>query len=123
MTASGYKTCPVCDGAKTWTVTKYDGLRGTIVTVPCTACDGKGVIPFVDLTKTRQEAVDVKESLEDREISDGWRSRKGWSKIHYFKDGKCLCGGVRSPISISSSTLVEDISSESPCSTCEKKLG
>ncbi len=123
MTITEYKTCPVCDGSKTWTVTEYVGLRSTTVKVPCTACEGKGKIPFVDLTKQRPVTVDVKERVGETEISDGWRSRKGWSKIHYFKDGKCLCGGVRSPISISTSTLVDDKSSEALCSNCEKRLG
>ena len=123
MTAAEYKTCPVCDGSKTWTVTEYEGLRIKKVKVPCTACGGKGVIPFVDLSKARPVSVDVKVGVGDSEISDGWRGSKGWSKLHYFRGGRCLCGGVRSPISISSSKSVDDTSSETLCSSCAKKLG
>ena len=122
MTVTEYTTCPVCDGSKTWTVTEYEGLKKIKVKVPCTACGGKGKILFIDLTKPEQEEKPVK-VLNGTGFSDGWRVSSGWSNIHYFKDGKFLCGSIRSPIAISSSTLVDDTSSEIMCSTCVKKLG
>ena len=122
MTVTEYETCPVCDGSKTWTVTEYEGLKRIKVKVPCTACGGKGKILFIDLTKPKQEEKPVK-VLNGTGFSDGWRGSSGWSNIHYFKDGKFLCGSIRSPITISSSTLVDDTSSEIMCSTCVKKLG
>ncbi|RLI47463.1 hypothetical protein DRO61_07865 [Candidatus Bathyarchaeota archaeon] len=91
--------------------------------IPCTACEGKGKIHFIDLTKQKQEEENVKEVLNVTGLSDGWRSNSGWANIHYFKDGKFLCGSIRSPITISSSTLVDDISSEIICKTCAQKLG
>jgi 6-phosphogluconolactonase (cycloisomerase 2 family) len=123
MTVTEYETCPVCDGSKTRTITKFDGYRSTTMKIPCTACEGKGKIPFIDLTKQKQEEENVKEVLNVTGLSDGWRSNSGWSNIHYFKDGKFLCGSIRSPITISSSTLVDDISSEIICKTCAQKLG
>ncbi len=122
MAVTEYETCPVCDGSKTRTITKFDGYRSTTVKIPCTACEGKGKIPFIDLTKPKQEEENVK-VLNVTGFSDGWRGSSGWSNIHYFRDGKFLCGSIRSPIAISSSTLVDDTSSEIMCSTCVKKLG
>ena len=122
MTVTEYKTCPVCDGSKTRTITKYEGLRSTTVKIPCTACEGKGKILFIDLTKPKQEDKPVK-VLNVSGLSDGWRGNQGWSNIHYFRDGKFLCGSIRSPVTISSSTLVDDTSSEILCKTCAQKLG
>lgn len=122
MTVTEYKTCPVCDGSKTRTITKYEGLESITVKIPCTACEGKGKILFIDLTKEKQEEENAK-GLNVAGLSDGWRSNSKWSYIHYFKNGKFLCGNIRSPITISSSTLVDDTSSETMCSTCVKKLG
>jgi len=80
MTVTEYKTCPVCDGSKTRTITKYEGLRSTTVKIPCTACEGKSKILFIDLTKPKQEEENVKEVLNVTGLSDA-RARSPCSII------------------------------------------
>ena len=121
MTTIEFKTCPVCDGSRTRTITKYEGLRSSIVKIPCTACGGKGKIHFVDLTKSKQEENEEK-SLNISDLPEGWRRSSGWSMIHFIKNGKSLCGGVRSKDSISKSKPADSSGSKASCPICEKRL-
>ena len=122
MTEIEYKTCPVCDGKKTWTKTEYEGLRRIQVKVLCTACEGKGKILFVDLTKPIIEE-QVNEPVSVTDLPEGWRSSSGWSKTHFINDGKSLCGRIRSTDSILKSRPADTGDSRPLCAICEKKLG
>ena len=55
-----------------------------IVKRTCTACGGKGWVPFIDRRT-------IEENHETRE-GEGWGKRRKWKKAHYFVDGDGLCG-------------------------------
>jgi DnaJ-class molecular chaperone len=42
------KSCPICNGSRTMSIIEYVGLLKKLVRVPCTACEGKGKINFLD---------------------------------------------------------------------------
>jgi len=119
----GEAECPVCDGSGRMSIVEFKGIDKRKVQVPCTACEGRGWILFVDNTeveaRVEAEAVAGVRVFEDvGEIGDGWRRMEEWMKVHYFVDGRSLCGNVRSKRSILRSVKAVDVGPEDKCSIC-----
>ena len=112
--------CSICNGTRRMTIVSIVGIEKKLVKVPCTACGGTGRTPFVD--KTPVHIVREKTAVKKDDGLNGWRNSNKWSKAHYFVDGVCLCGQVRSKDLISRSIKVDDINSVEPCVTCMKRL-
>lgn len=112
--------CNICNGTRRMTIVSIVGIEKKPVKVPCTACGGTGRIPFVD--KTLVPEVREKPAMKKDDELNGWRISNKWTKAHYFIDGVCLCGNVRSKDLISRSIKVDDINSVEPCKYCMKKF-
>ena len=122
MVKEGESECPVCYGTGKMSIVSFVGVEKRNVRVTCTACEGRGSIPFVDKTVTVAEAVPL-ETVEDiGEIRDGWRRSKEWVKTHYFLDGQSLCGNIRSKRAIVVSVSVDEVPSEEKCVLCVRKV-
>lgn len=123
MDEIGEKECPICDGSGIMSVVEFRGIYKMRVRVPCTACEGSGRVPFVVHTEVIKR-VEVKTVVELRvigdigEIEDGWRKMEEWTKVHYFVDGRSLCGNVRSQRFILRSVKAVDVGPEEKCSIC-----
>jgi len=77
--------CPICNGSRRMEIVVYIGTKKRKVKVPCTACEGRGKILFVDLSKP-QEMVEVEEPIS-RQVADGWRKSPTWnshSKVFFL---------------------------------------
>lgn len=57
---------------------EFVGIEKKKRKVPCTACGGKGRIPFVDLTKPEKLKVES-ENPGPFIVEDGWRKSDKWS--------------------------------------------
>jgi len=112
--------CSICNGTRRMTIISIVGIEKKLVKVPCTACEGTGKIPFVDRTPVPE--LRKKTAVKKDDGLNGWRKSNKWSKTHYFIDGVCLCGQVRSKDLISRSIKVDDINSVEPCKYCMKKF-
>jgi len=73
---TGKIRCPICHGTKRMTWVVADLLGKKTVRRTCTACGGKGWVPFIDRRKTENKP-------ETRE-GEGWVKRRKWKKAHYF---------------------------------------
>jgi RecJ-like exonuclease len=121
--SEGKVDCPVCHGTGRMTIVEFVGVNKKNVKKPCTACDGRGWIPFIDKTEIVTEATARMEMLVDiGEMGDGWRRSKDWVKVHYFVEGKSLCGNIRSQRAIMRSKGVEEVPPEDRCILCSRKL-
>ncbi len=122
MVKEGEFECPVCDGTGKMSIVSFVGVEKRNVRVTCTACEGKGKIPFVDSTVIVAKVAPL-ETVEDiGEMGEGWRSSKEWVKAHYFMDGRSLCGNIRSQRAILSSAGVDDVPQEEKCVLCTRKV-
>lgn len=122
MVKEGEAECPVCGGTGKMSIVSFVGVEKRNVRVTCTACEGRGTIPFVDSTVTVAKAAPL-ETVEDMgEMGDGWRSSKEWVKAHYFLDRQSLCGNIRSQRAILSSAGVDDVPQEEKCVLCARKV-
>ena len=62
--------CPICNGSRKMEIVEFIGTEKRKVKVPCTACGGRGKIPFVDLSKP-QEIVEVENRLVSQSLMVG----------------------------------------------------
>lgn len=112
--------CPVCKGSGRMEIIEFYGVEKRKVKIPCTACGGKGMIPFVDLTEP-QETVEVDEPIKIQ-VDDGWRKSSNWNKVHYILKGRSLCGSIRSQKTLAQSTNWYDLDPKILCSICLKMV-
>ena len=92
----------------TWVVADVQGKK--TVKRTCTACGGKGLVPFIDRRETENKP-------ETRE-GEGWVKRRKWKKAHYFVGGKGLCGTTGSY----QGPYWKDIDDSLKCVYCTRKL-
>ena len=114
------KSCPICNGSRTMSIIQYVGLLKKLVRVPCTACEGKGKINFLDKSISEEKSEETNVKSIDIKVFQGWRKSKTWQKIHFFTDGKSLCGNIRSKKGITQSTNVDESKLNESCAICMK---
>lgn len=126
MNKEGKIRCPVCDGSGRMTIVEFVGVEKKKLKVPCTACGGERWIPYLDLREEDQEVeaeavsgLEAGEALND--IEDGWRKSNEWGKVHYFLDGRSICGNIRSKRAIKRSKKVVDVIEDDKCIFCKRK--
>jgi hypothetical protein len=101
-------------------IVEFIGIKKRKVKIPCTACGGKGKIPYIDLSEPQEEVeIEVTMSLS---IADGWRKSSEWKRAHYIADGRSLCGSIRSQKILAQSTIFSDLDSDILCSTCARMI-
>lgn len=122
MVKEGEVECPVCDGTGRMTIVEFIGVEKRSVKVPCTACEGKGRVTFIDHTEIVEVVTRVGKLEDIGEMGDGWRKSKEWVKVHYFIDGKSLCGNIRSKRAIMGSAGVSDVPPGDRCILCSRKI-
>jgi hypothetical protein len=121
MSQTSNKKCPICNGSRKMEIVRFVGIEKKFIKLPCTACDGKGKILFVNRSITEEPK--SKSNIESlNEISDGWRRHNKWDKAHYINNSRPLCRIVRSTNKILESKAVDNPDTSTMCSICSRKL-
>lgn len=102
--------CPVCHGTGRITEVMMVAMVKKTGKRTCTACGGKGWIPFID----HRETASKREIRED----EGWKQRRTWKKAHYFVGGEGLCGQT----GFYQGPYWQEVDDDLKCLTCNKKL-